>query len=695
MSARWATSPISASLNCILGLCSANATSILSFLEHFKRINYTCPYRSSLKSIMALLCHRLHAVAVFPFSVCFVASWINDCLLQCVLVPYNKFTRRKPLKPFRESSQRSAPRAHRSCVSSCLLASHCVMLLFLCTFFLCLCQIHLGAEDLSAPHSFPHVSWASAELVLETLPRRTLTSTTVQQYDAFLFGGIQELGYYFIDVQVGTPPQRQSVILDTGSSLLGFPCKSCSKCGDHIDMKFDVHASSTASWLSCTSPKCFEFSCGVKNKCPYYERFTEGSEMRGSFVQDYISVGEAYQNNPRIMYDYIGCHAVETKHFVTQEAAGIIGIAFPRHPKQPTLIDALFDTVSSRLFSICLAENGGQLTIGGWDRSNHLPNSNGQKEICWTPLIGKKTYIVALTSLKVGDNVIASRGRDFGDVVVDSGTTYTYFPRRIYRSLRKVFDELCTTENNCQYSNDNRQCWSIADPASFPSFLPIIKLTFSDVDLDWRPASYLYFRGETFWCTAIDEEEYYTNTVLGMSFFKHKEIVFHREEHKIGFIEANCPSHSSKHRPTEPEDTEQEIPSVTILAPEDLGLAGKDVPVTLGISPVVMWSAFAIGCGLVLSAMVVIISQTVSRQPPMSYQRIDGQRRLSDGGEEVQLTKAKQGEMSVDKHARSPVTGVSVERRDVSSVSSSLSSSSSRSSLYSSYNEAESTYSDS
>ena len=32
--------------------------------------------------------------------------------------------------------------------------------------------------------------------------------------------------YYYSLVYVGTPPQRQTVILDTGSSILAFPCSS-------------------------------------------------------------------------------------------------------------------------------------------------------------------------------------------------------------------------------------------------------------------------------------------------------------------------------------------------------------------------------------------------------------------------------------------------------------------------------------
>lgn len=36
--------------------------------------------------------------------------------------------------------------------------------------------------------------------------------------------GSFDLGYYYTNLFVGTPPQKQTVIVDTGSSLTAFPC---------------------------------------------------------------------------------------------------------------------------------------------------------------------------------------------------------------------------------------------------------------------------------------------------------------------------------------------------------------------------------------------------------------------------------------------------------------------------------------
>lgn len=56
-------------------------------------------------------------------------------------------------------------------------------------------------------------------------PRPTLDSHTIPLY------GNATLGYYYANLYIGTPPQEQSVIADTGSGVLALPCSKCTSCG--------------------------------------------------------------------------------------------------------------------------------------------------------------------------------------------------------------------------------------------------------------------------------------------------------------------------------------------------------------------------------------------------------------------------------------------------------------------------------
>lgn len=87
----------------------------------------------------------------------------------------------------------------------------------------------------------------------------------------------QGYGTHFATMWVGTPPQRKSVIIDTGSHYTAFPCKGCTNCGEdhHTDPYFDPDASSTFHALKCTecqSGTCLKGKCVFSQSCKSYNR---------------------------------------------------------------------------------------------------------------------------------------------------------------------------------------------------------------------------------------------------------------------------------------------------------------------------------------------------------------------------------------------------------------------------------------
>jgi len=65
---------------------------------------------------------------------------------------------------------------------------------------------------------------------LKHYPRKLENSSSEAQkyYDShqhtFKLSGSFDLGYYYVDLFIGTPSQKQTVIVDTGSSLTAVPC---------------------------------------------------------------------------------------------------------------------------------------------------------------------------------------------------------------------------------------------------------------------------------------------------------------------------------------------------------------------------------------------------------------------------------------------------------------------------------------
>ena len=48
-----------------------------------------------------------------------------------------------------------------------------------------------------------------------------------------IYGDSDSYQYYFANFSFGTPPQRITLIIDTGSALMGLPCAGCRHCGAH------------------------------------------------------------------------------------------------------------------------------------------------------------------------------------------------------------------------------------------------------------------------------------------------------------------------------------------------------------------------------------------------------------------------------------------------------------------------------
>ena len=101
------------------------------------------------------------------------------------------------------------------------------------------------------------------------------------------YRGCFSRSYFYSLVYIGTPPQRQTVILDTGSSILAFPCTGdscymvltsrCNGCGSHQNGPFNPSLSKSikiSHLLSFCPPSFHPVGCDetmYKGKCSICE----------------------------------------------------------------------------------------------------------------------------------------------------------------------------------------------------------------------------------------------------------------------------------------------------------------------------------------------------------------------------------------------------------------------------------------
>lgn len=320
-------------------------------------------------------------------------------------------------------------------------------------------------------------------------------------------GGLyQGYGTHYIDLWVGTPPQRQTVIVDTGSGITAFPCESCRDCGSeyHVDKFFQESQSSSFVKFGCD--QCVGARCmngngknvgsggHSKNKsneqyCHLSVSYQEGSMWNAYEGQDVTYVGGLHDagldgsesneegsklhslihgedplNAVDFQFDMVfGCQTRITGLFKTQLADGIMGMCL----KPSSIFNQMHDQnlISSPSFSLCFtrAEEAekdgtiaGALTMGGSDTRLHSP---------YTPMVYahgfptkgvmhgvnvRKIYLMESGSYAVEEvnkkNTrvvnISYENLNTGSIIVDSGTTDTYMTRNLRQPFAKAFKEM-------------------------------------------------------------------------------------------------------------------------------------------------------------------------------------------------------------------------------------------------------------
>lgn len=326
----------------------------------------------------------------------------------------------------------------------------------------------------------PHYSRHDARWLQET------TSHVTPQSVAALYQGY---GTHYADIWCGTPtPQRQTVIVDTGSGVTAFPCAGCADgCGApkyHIDELYDgANTSNDYTVLKCT--ECLHGTCdGARDECHMGMSYAEGSSWKAVEVSDRCFVGGPHQLatmdsgagdsaaahddlNPivasALAFDLkFGCQSSVTGLFKTQLADGIMGMDVAPAAFWWQLWDA--NKIPSKAFSLCFSRSdtaarsgtvAGALSLGGTDERLH-----GTTMVYTKPPAragsGRGFYVVhvramwlraggAGTSAVPTDPQVAMYKLDIsedrlnrGNVIVDSGTTGTFrclLPSRTFPCL--------------------------------------------------------------------------------------------------------------------------------------------------------------------------------------------------------------------------------------------------------------------
>mmetsp|Transcript_133385 Transcript_133385/g.345258 ORF Transcript_133385/g.345258 Transcript_133385/m.345258 type:complete len:629 (+) Transcript_133385:84-1970(+) len=368
-----------------------------------------------------------------------------------------------------------------------------------------------------------------------------------------LYGNPNLEGHYFVDVFIGTPPQRIAAVLDLNYSGIAFPCLPCKQCREGEDHSLHPERSSSAVWRPCGAAvaassvaSCPADKCDDKGRCTYHREGPAG-HVEGHWLQDRVSLAGVFpsQGDPAIVAD-MRCDQRAFDPRYTWRANGVLGMG-PRH----NVLQELFGKEEAQnvtlFFTLCLAETGGQLTIDGYNESYHTA------PIQWVPMEGTVNgYEVHPVSLHVQNQSIAwPEAR----VTVDPGSAWSYFPSSVYVALRQAVEGECLERGGCggPGAMSRGACWHLPSGHEGLGGFPNITFSFSGgsgsgganaTSLTWEAGAYLKRRGLTAtWCYAFDDAgpDAAGMAVLGSSWMLHKEVVFDAWQERLYVAPAECP----------------------------------------------------------------------------------------------------------------------------------------------------------
>ncbi|KAJ7497233.1 aspartic peptidase domain-containing protein [Mycena latifolia] len=229
------------------------------------------------------------------------------------------------------------------------------------------------------------------------IPPAVLINTHTMPLNDYISGSLDLM--YFGPVNFGTPPQKLTVDIDTGSGDLWIPV-NCPGC---VNRQFEDTKSSTC-----------------KNSDESFSVFYGSGEVSGTLIQDVVSMAGL-----EIEDQFFGAVSKVSDDFNGLPNDGLLGLAFGTISQsgKPTFFETLIkrDMLPAPMFSIHLSRNqesGSDVCFGCLDNLKTL----GPVE--WVPVLNQTYWSVSMDAVVFKSQLVRTELL----AIIDSGTTLIYLP---------------------------------------------------------------------------------------------------------------------------------------------------------------------------------------------------------------------------------------------------------------------------
>ncbi|XP_062983625.1 beta-secretase 2 [Elgaria multicarinata webbii] len=399
---------------------------------------------------------------------------------------------------------------------------------------------------------------------------------------------------YYLELLIGTPPQKLNILVDTGSSNFAVAGAS----NPDLSTYFNTEKSSTYKPLG--------FEVTVK--------YTQGS-WTGTLGTDIITMPKGINGSYTINIATI----FQSENFFLKgiQWHGILGLAYDALAKPSSSMETFFDSLVNQakipdIFSLqmcgaslpvsAIGTNGGSLVLGGIEPSLYTG------EIWYTPIKKEWYYQVEILKLEVGGQSLNLDCREYNadKAIVDSGTTLLRLPENVFNAVVGAIIETSLIQEFSSgfWSGSQLACW---DKTEKPwTFFPKISIYLRDENssrsfkITILPQLYIQpvvEIGQNLGCYRFGISSSTNALVIGATVMEGFYVIFDRAQKRVGFALSTCAEMDG-------------LPVSEIEGPFSTADVASTCVSTLSLHEPLLWIVsytLMSFCGLVLLVLIILL----------------------------------------------------------------------------------------
>ncbi|XP_034674838.1 aspartic proteinase CDR1-like [Vitis riparia] len=365
-----------------------------------------------------------------------------------------------------------------------------------------------------SPHSpFFDPSKTQAERLTDAF-RRSVSRVGRFRPTAMTPDGIQSrivpsAGEYLMNFSIGTPPVPVIAIVDTGSDLTWTQCRPCTHCYKQVVPLFDPKKSSTYRDSSCGTSFCLALgkdrSCRNGKKCTFMYSYADGSFTGGNLAVETLTVAST-----------------------AGKPVSFPGFAFGCGHKSGGIFDKSSSGIHLQQDKFWRIRQSLRLRHRLHSASSESPDT---------------FYYLTLEGISVGKKRLPYKGFskkaevEEGNIIVDSGTTYTFLPQEFYSKLEK------SVANSIKGKRvrDPNGIFSLCYNTTAEINAPIITAHFKDANVKLQPLNTFMRMQEDLVCFTVAPTS--DIGVLGNLAQVNFLVGFDLRKKRVSFKAADCTQH--------------------------------------------------------------------------------------------------------------------------------------------------------